>query len=116
MIASGQKLPPQRPLNEVLGAAGGGFAGPVLVPQGALDPLTGAERAQTRAAQLGALRDGVTVELLDAGHCPQDEAPERVADAIARWWPRVLEYHEQCEAALAAKAAPATAEPALAGS
>ena len=72
-------------------------------------------RAQTRAAQLGALRAGVTVELLDAGHCPQDEEPERVADAIVRWWPQVLEYHEQCEVALAAEVAPATAEPALAG-
>ena len=37
--------------------------------------------------------DGVTVELLDAGHCPHDEAPEQVAAAIARWWPRVLEWH-----------------------
>ena len=34
VIGSGQKLPPQRPLDEVLGGAEtGGFAGPVLVPQ-----------------------------------------------------------------------------------
>ena len=34
VIGSGQKLPPQRPLDEVLGGdETGGFAGPVLVPQ-----------------------------------------------------------------------------------
>lgn len=89
VIASGQKLPPQRPLNEVLSAQHG-FGGPVLVPQGKDDPLSGAERSRRRAAQLGALRPGVSVRLLDAGHCPHDEVPEQVAAAIVDWWPRVL--------------------------
>ena len=103
VIGSGQKLPPQRPLNEVLGqgppAAGSGalgsvelgpFAGPVLVPQGMLDPLTGAELAASRARTLGALREDITVDELEAGHCPHDEVPDVVATSIARWWPVVL--------------------------
>lgn len=88
VIASGQKLPPQRPLNEVLSAQHG-FGGPVLVPQGKDDPLSGAERSQKRAAQLGRLRSGVTVQLLDAGHCPHDEVADQVAAAIVGWWGNV---------------------------
>lgn len=89
VIGSGQKLPPQRSLNEVLGAADG-FSGPVLVPQGALDPLTSPKRAQLRAAQLGELREGVRVKLLQAGHCPHDEVPTEVAREIIKWWPEVV--------------------------
>uniref|UniRef100_A0A7S2G9D9 AB hydrolase-1 domain-containing protein n=1 Tax=Octactis speculum TaxID=3111310 RepID=A0A7S2G9D9_9STRA len=96
VIGSGQKLPPQRPLNEVLGAACNqhppisAFTGPVLVTQGVLDPLTGPELAAQRAEQLGVLRDDVTVERLQAGHCPHDELPDDVASAVVRWWPQVL--------------------------
>jgi pimeloyl-ACP methyl ester carboxylesterase len=86
VIASGQKLPPQRPLNEVLSAEHG-YGGPVLVPQGADDPLSGAKRSQERAAIFARLRDGVTVRLLNAGHCPHDEVPEQVAQAMVEWWP-----------------------------
>jgi len=86
VIASGQKLPPQRTLNEVL-SPDHGFGGPVLVPQGALDPLTGAKLAQNRAKLLQRMRPGVTVSFLDAGHCPHDEVPEQVAAEIVRWWP-----------------------------
>lgn len=89
VIASGQKLPPQRPLNEVL-TARHGFGGPVLVPQGALDPLSGAKRSQERARTFATLREGVTVKLLNAGHCPHDEVPAQVARAIVEWWPSVL--------------------------
>jgi hypothetical protein len=35
---------------------------------------------------------GVTVRELDAGHCPHDECPEMVAQAILDWLPDVLDY------------------------
>ncbi|KAJ1618038.1 hypothetical protein T492DRAFT_892723 [Pavlovales sp. CCMP2436] len=78
-------LPPQRPLNKVLSPEHG-FGGPVLVPQGALDPLSGAKRSQDRAKSLAVLRPGVTVKLLDAGHCPHDEVPRQVAEEMVSWW------------------------------
>lgn len=93
VIASGQKLPAQRPLNELINARHG-FGGPVLVPQGALDPLTGAERSQGRAKLLATLRDLVSVALLDAGHCPHDECPAQVAAEIVKWWPQVMAASE----------------------
>ena len=40
VIGSGAKLPPQRSLNEAFAA----YGGPVLVPQGSLDAVTGPER------------------------------------------------------------------------
>jgi pimeloyl-ACP methyl ester carboxylesterase len=91
VIGSGQKLPPQRPLNEVLGAdpSASGFKGPILVPQGELDPLSGAQRAQDRAEVFRVLRPGVTVVRIAAGHCPHDEVPEQVAAAIKDWLPQV---------------------------
>jgi pimeloyl-ACP methyl ester carboxylesterase len=67
VIGSGQKLAPNRPLNEVLGARTG-FGGPVLVAQGKFDRVSGPAKAQERAATFRRLRDGVSVELLDAGH------------------------------------------------
>ena len=92
VMISGSKLPPPRTANELLGAdygsaknAGGGegrWTGPVLVAQGVLDPLND---AKTRAAMLGDLREGITVTPIDAGHCPHDEKPDEVADAIRRW-------------------------------
>ena len=88
VIGSGQKLPPQRPLNEVLGSEHG-FAGPVLVPQGANDRVSGPARAQERAAvfgRVGAERGGVEVSLIEAaGHCPQDDAPRVVAEKVWGW-------------------------------
>ena len=88
VIGSGQKLPPQRPLNEVLSAAHG-FGGPVLVPQGANDKVSGPARAQERAAafgRVGAVRGGLQVSLIAAGgHCPQDDAPGVVAETVWGW-------------------------------
>ena len=86
VIGSGQKLPPQRPLNEVLDTVDG-FAGPVLVPQGRNDRVSGAELAQSRAATLARLRPGVSVQLIDGGHCVQDDSPEAVAAAVLQWLP-----------------------------
>ena len=42
VIGSGAKLPPQRSLNEDFGI----YEGPILVPQGSRDAVTGPERAQ----------------------------------------------------------------------
>ena len=87
VIGSGAKLPPQRSLNEDFGI----YGGPILVPQGSRDAVTGPERAQQRADDLEKLRPDITVEKLDSGHCPHDETPELVADAIGGWWPRAVE-------------------------
>jgi len=90
VIASGQKLPPQRTLNEVFDPKLG-YAGPVLVPQGALDPLTGASVSQDRARLLGELRPDISVRLIEAGHCPHDEEPGEVATEIVKWWPTAVQ-------------------------
>ena len=86
VIGSGQKLAPNRPLNEVLNRPYG-FGGPVLVAQGKNDRVSGPTRAQERAQLFKRLRPGVTVRELDAGHCPHDEVPEQVAQAILEWLP-----------------------------
>ena len=87
VIGSGAKLPPQRSLNEDFGI----YEGPILVPQGSRDAVTGPERAQQRADDLGKLRPDITVEKLVSGHCPHDETPDLVAGAIGGWWPRAVE-------------------------
>jgi len=81
VIGSGAKLPPQRSLNEAFAT----FTGPILVPQGEFDNVSGPERARSRAEQLATLRDGITVRLLESGHCPHDETPDVVAAEILRW-------------------------------
>ncbi len=90
VMISGSKLPPPRTANELLGAdygasTNGGegmYKGRVLVAQGMLDPLND---AKTRATMLGELREGITVSPLEAGHCPHDEVPSEVAEAINKW-------------------------------
>ena len=89
VIGSGQKLAPNRPLNEVLNRPHG-FGGPVLVAQGRNDRVSGPARAQERAQLFKRLRPGITVRELDAGHCPHDEVPEQVAEAILQWLPNVV--------------------------
>ena len=84
VIGSGAKLPPQRSLNEAFAD----YEGPILVPQGAYDGVTGPDLAQKRARDLQNLRAGIDVTLLDSGHCPHDETPDLVADALATWWPK----------------------------
>ena len=87
VIGSGAKLPPQRSLNEDFGI----YEGPILVPQGSRDAVTGPERAVQRADDLEKLRPDITVEKLISGHCPHDETPDLVAGAIGGWWPRAVE-------------------------
>lgn len=91
VIGSGQKLAQNRPLNEVLSARHG-FGGPVLVAQGTNDRVSGPARAQERADVFERLRPGVSVRRIDGGHCPQDDAPEKVAEAIFAWLPEVAAY------------------------
>lgn len=90
-MISGSKLPPPRTANELLGAdygsaasssGEGTYKGPVLVAQGMLDPLND---AKLRAAMLGDLRKDITVSPIDAGHCPHDEVPSEVAEAMHKW-------------------------------
>ena len=58
------------------------YAGPVLIAQGALDPLNNAPQ---RAAQFENIRPGVWVKLMDLGHCPMDEGPQEVAEGVIQW-------------------------------
>jgi len=58
------------------------FGGPVLIAQGVLDPLND---AQDRLERFGGLRRGITMDPIQAGHCPHDEVPELVAQSILRW-------------------------------
>jgi pimeloyl-ACP methyl ester carboxylesterase len=56
------------------------YQGPVLILQGVLDPLN---NAQKRADDLEEAIPLATKVCIDAGHCPHDEVPEKVNDAIA---------------------------------
>lgn len=82
VMVSGAKLPPPRTANELLRADFGGavtnegsmeestFDGPVLVSTGVLDPLND---ARDRTRRFCALRQGISVDEIQAGHCPHDE-------------------------------------------
>jgi len=92
IIGSGQKLGPNRPLNEVI-CPPFGFVGPVLVVMGLEDRVSSPMAAQQRASTFDRLRDGVKVERLETGgHCPQDELPDGVAEAICKWLPQALDF------------------------
>jgi len=100
VMISGSKLPPPRTANELLGADFGSaknrgyemsvqtkttesnFDGPVLVAQGILDPLND---AKDRANCFESLRSGITVDRINAGHCPHDELPKEIAASIGSW-------------------------------
>ena len=69
-------LPPPRPLNYLINNL---FRGPVLVLQGALDPLNDAKK---RADQILKACPTARLVLLQAGHCPHDEVPELVNKEI----------------------------------
>jgi len=78
VLAAGGKLPTPEPFNEVFRK----FTGPILVAQGVLDPLNDAKE---RAYQFQAIRQNITIDLIDAGHCPFDEAPLIVSRSIIKW-------------------------------
>lgn len=73
VFASGGRLPPPRPANELLRK----FNGPVLVAQGALDPLND---AKGRAELLRTCYDKTVVRLIEAGHCPHVSTPHPTAE------------------------------------
>lgn len=84
VMISGGKLPPPRTVNELLAADFGGvvsreglitestFAGPVLISMGVLDPLND---AMDRAIRFGALRKGISVDEIQAGHWYVNSSP-----------------------------------------
>lgn len=76
VLRSGFYLSKPRPLPYLMNEL---FQGPVLVLQGILDPLNA---AQDRADKLEATIDRATKVCIEAGHCPHDEVPELVNDAI----------------------------------
>ena len=80
VIAAGGKLPPPRSMDGLFAD----FGGPVLIAQGAKDPLND---APGRAAMFGRIASGgaVSVDLLDLGHCAMDEGAGLAAAAIDRW-------------------------------
>lgn len=78
VIASGGKLPTPLTINDFFRI----YDGPVLLAQGALDPLNNATQ---RALSFRAIRGNVLVDLLPLGHCPMDENPTLVASSIVRW-------------------------------
>jgi pimeloyl-ACP methyl ester carboxylesterase len=65
-------LPSPRPLNYLINEL---YRGPVLVLQGALDPLND---ATSRARQITHACPTAECVLLQAGHCPHDEVPDLV--------------------------------------
>lgn len=71
VIAAGGKLPTPRPMNDIFRE----YTGPVLIAQGALDPLND---AKSRANIFKGIREGVTLDLMPLGHCPMDENPQMV--------------------------------------
>lgn len=91
IIGSGQKLAPNRPLNEVLFSDDEESGFPVLVLNGMNDMVSSPEVATKRAelfSKLSKLHPGkIKVEkLYAAGHCPHDEAPDKCADAMLKWF------------------------------
>lgn len=79
VFSSAFYLPAPVPLNVLIQDM---YKGPTLVLQGVNDPLND---AKSRARQLGELCDNVEVELLEAGHCPHDEVPLAVNQALGKW-------------------------------
>ena len=91
IIGSGQKLAPNRPLNEVLMGTGeddeqNGF--PTLVVMGLDDQVSSPQVAKVRAELFSRLNpDSVILKAIpDAGHCPHDEIPEKVASHMLEWF------------------------------
>lgn len=77
-------LPPPRPLNHLVDVSGK----PVLVFQGALDPLNDA-RGRALALKEACRVADVDVELVEAGHCPFDELPSAFNASLLRFVQRV---------------------------
>ena len=79
-------LPPPRALNYLLDTS----RKPVLVFQGALDPLNDA-RGRAAALKNACRVADVQVELVEAGHCPMDEVPDTFNASMLRFVQRVVD-------------------------
>jgi pimeloyl-ACP methyl ester carboxylesterase len=132
VMMAGAKLPMPRSANELLNAdfrpGGSGspskktssssssdiaestFDGPVLVAQGILDPLSD---CNDRMKRFGALRKGIDMDPINAGHCPHDELPDQVAGSISKW---MLATKEQRRAFIKISATPGAATPVVTSS
>ncbi|KAL7538957.1 hypothetical protein ACHAXR_012494 [Thalassiosira sp. AJA248-18] len=85
VIGSGQKLAPNRPLNEVLVEVA------VLVVMGLNDQVSSPQVAQSRVELFSKLHPAVVVDAVaDAGHCPHDEKPDLVAGSIVKWLDNII--------------------------
>eukprot|EP00531_Pseudo-nitzschia_arenysensis_P005969 CAMPEP_0116122142 /NCGR_PEP_ID=MMETSP0329-20121206/4059_1 /TAXON_ID=697910 /ORGANISM="Pseudo-nitzschia arenysensis, Strain B593" /LENGTH=870 /DNA_ID=CAMNT_0003615975 /DNA_START=96 /DNA_END=2708 /DNA_ORIENTATION=- len=86
VIGSGQKLAPNRPLNEVLYGVDDESVR-TLVVMGLNDQVSSPQVAKTRAELFSRLNpDSVTLkEIEGSGHCPHDETPEMVANHMLNW-------------------------------
>lgn len=82
VIGSGQKLAPNRPLNEVLMGVS------TLVVIGLDDRVSSPQVAETRAELFSRLTsDTLTLKSIKcAGHCPHDETPDKVAEHMLNWF------------------------------
>jgi pimeloyl-ACP methyl ester carboxylesterase len=67
------------------------YGKPVMIIQGVLDPLN---RAKDRADKLEARISGAMKVCIEAGHCPHDEVPELVNNAIAEFTESLVHDHE----------------------
>ena len=75
-------LPSPVPLNDLLHQ----YNGPTLVFQGANDPLND---ARARAKQMRDLYPNLEVELVEAGHCPHDEIPDKFNQSLDSFFMKV---------------------------
>ncbi|BDA47584.1 probable pheophytinase, chloroplastic at C-terminar half [Coccomyxa sp. Obi] len=92
-------LPKPLPLNHLVRDL---YRGRALVLQGAKDPLND---ARGRAAALQESCPNISVHLLDAGHCPHDEAPSEFNKALLGFIEEVTGTKADCGVAVAAIAA-----------
>ena len=94
VLWSGFRLPPARPINELIQALAHTHPLPVLMLQGALDPLG---KAGERGTLLKTLCPTIELVLLNAGHCPHDEVPEQVNAVLLEWLQRQEQQSQQPE-------------------
>ncbi len=86
VIGSGQKLAPNRPLNEVLMGVEEDESIRTLVVMGLQDQVSSPQVAMLRAELFSKLGESVTLqEIPNSGHCPHDETPEMVASHMLKW-------------------------------
>ena len=88
------------------------FGGPCLLLQGAKDPLND---ARGRAKALEKAVPGIEVQLLDAGHCPHDEVPREVAEAVAAFAAKCFSGNNSSSSSSSPSSPPASSSSAAGG-